>query len=165
MTQKSLENHFVVAQLAKEKAAKSRVPEAEWAEVLQRGLEGLRGQDVDLTGLEKIARACSSPKQFALMVRLISHHCRTHGQGRKVFDLITKHITMTVFSLSEWIASLEVFADWLDQHHQQLDFLNMLNYLQCCTQLPDAKAPGAKLQDALMQAIDKYGVSWAAAKK
>lgn len=165
MTKNSRKNHFLVGELAAEKASKSKASAVEWADVLQRGLEGLRGQDIDLEGLEQIARACSSPRQFALMVRLISHHCRTHGQGRKVFDVIKKHISMTVFSLSEWIDSLEYFGDWLDENGHSLDFLNMLNYLQCCTQLPDAKTPGAKLKPMLEEAIDKFGVAWAAVKK
>jgi hypothetical protein len=151
---------FPIEVLSAEKAAETPHSVEEWAEVLQRGLEGLRGADVDLHSLSKIVRACTSPKQYARMVRLISQACRTQGKGRQVFELLDRHTSSTVFSLSEWILSLEYFAEWLDDKHYALDFLNMLNYIQCCTQLPDAKTPGANLLQTVKEAIDKFGVSW-----
>lgn len=158
-------SHFVVAELAAEKAKRTSIAEKEWADVLQRGLQGLRGQDVELEGLEQVAQACSTPRQFALMVRLISQHCRGHGQGKKVFELIRQNVSTTVFSLAEWIESLEYFTDWLEKNGEQIDFLNMLNYLQCCTHLPDAKTPGAKLKPTLVESIQKFGVTWTGLKK
>lgn len=153
-------SRFVIAEIAAEKASGGGASIEEWSDVMHRGLEGLRGQDVEPAGLGQIVRACRTPKQFALMVRLISQHCRTHGTGKEIFELIRKHRDQTVFSLSEWIDALDYFADWLEQNHYSLDFINMLNYLQCCTLLPDAKSPGAKLDAILRDAIPKYGVSW-----
>ncbi|GEM_PF-4468098 len=158
-------SRFVVADIARENAARSGVSLEDWSDVLRRGLEGLRGQDVEPEGLAQIARACRTPKQFALMVRLISQHCRATGTGKEIFELIRKHRDQAVFSLTEWMDALDTFTDWLESNHHNLDFLNMLNYIQCATLLPEAKSPGAHLEEVLLFSIEKYGVSWATSRR
>ena len=152
---------FNVVQLATRMESQTAHTYAEWEQVLSRALLGFRGQDLDYVGLERIVLACGNPSQFAVMVRLMSQYCRASGGGREVYKMIDEHIEPTTFVLSEWVQALEFFANWLDKRKKAIDFQNMLNYIACCTELGNAKQPGANLTDIVRQSIDEYGVDWA----
>ena len=137
--------NFNVRSIAALKYKETQYPEVDWVKALESARQSLKFIEIDYQSLELIAMACRSPAQFTVITRLIYQYGKSHPHGALISELILKNVNDSPFSLSDWIAAIEYFYQWLETNHRKTDFLPMLKYLECCVVSPEAKEGGQTL--------------------
>jgi hypothetical protein len=133
---------FDMKSLATRKHLESGHDEVEWSRVLETAHQSLKLIGIDYSGLEQFVLASSSPEKLTVLVRLIYQYGRSHHQGNQIPDILLNLTNESPFSLSDWVDAIHYFHQWLNEHHRKIDFLSMLQYLECCVASPDAKEGG-----------------------
>lgn len=104
------------------------------------------------------AEACATPKQFSLLVEAFDEHAKEHPYAPNGFNLLADHVDDSPDSLSDWIAAIEYFYDWLGQNKRSAPGLaQMLEYLSCCVESQANLPHKESLQDVLTDMLDRYG--------
>lgn len=136
---------FDVQLLTFKKHHETQHAEVEWSRALETARQSLKFIEMNDLSLEHIALASASPRQFTAIVRLIYQYGKSHPHGARVSDLVLGHVNDSPFSLSDWLDAIEYFYGWLEKNQRNVDFLSMLNYLECCVASQDARESGQTL--------------------
>jgi hypothetical protein len=125
--------------LAQKKSQENGLDEASWFKVFDSAQQTLKDVDVDYQIIEYIALASRTPEQFAVMARLIYQYIKSNASGEQITEIILTLVNQSPFALGDWIDSVHYFYQWLLAHRKKIDFVPMLQYLECCVASPDAK--------------------------
>ncbi|MEO0794090.1 MAG: hypothetical protein AAFX93_02955 [Verrucomicrobiota bacterium] len=129
-----------------------------WLEALSEGAFLQEEANLGEEGFEMMARACTSPKQFAIIVESFDEHAKEHPDMPNAYQLLVDHVDESNHNLSEWVAALEYFYDWLAQQKQKAPgLLSMLEYLSCCAESQSSLPHQESLPDVLTDMLDRYG--------
>lgn len=148
---------FEVSSLANKKSAETKHDRIDWVKALESARLSLKFTDINYQSLEAIALASRSPAKFTAISRLIYQYGKSHLNGANITDLILESTNESPFSLSDWIDAIEHFYLWLEKNNRKIDFLTMLEYLQCCVASPDAKEGGQTLSALLEDMLNVHG--------
>lgn len=148
---------FDVRTIAERKYRETSHPQMEWLAVLETARQSLKLVDIDYPSLEQFALASRNPKDFTSLVRLIYQYGRSHPFGEEISDVLFSYVNESPFSLSDWIEALAYFYGWLDRNRRPIDFLSMLEYLQCCVASPDAREMGQTLSALVRDMLEVAG--------
>ncbi len=130
---------FNVRILAQRKYQESGIEESSWLKVFESAQQTLKEFEVDYQIIEYIALASRTPEQFAVMSRLIYQFIKSNASGEQVTEMFLNLVNQSPFAIGDWIDSINYFHQWLISNRKKIDFVPMLQYLECCVASPDAK--------------------------
>ena len=148
---------FDVRALAALKHRETQHAEIEWTKALESARQSLKFIDIDFQSLELMALASRAPSKFTTLTRLIYQYGKSHPHGDQISDLILEYTNNSPFSLSDWIDTIDTFYRWLGDRDRKIDFLPMLNYLDCCVASPDAREGGQTFTQLLEDMLKVAG--------
>jgi hypothetical protein len=151
------ELNFDILQLAQLRSSETGHTVSGWTQALELALQSLKFMSIDPKVLEQIAKASGSPETFVMMTRLMYRYGKSYLNGQSVGELIFEFTDKSRYSLSDWVDAIQTFHTWLGENKRKVDFLKMLNYLECVCASRDSKEGGQTLPTLLMDYLKTFG--------
>lgn len=131
--------------LASVKSKETESFEQDWLSVLEQAQLALNRCFLTEEDCQQLALASSEPTKFNVIIRLIYSHSKQNPHREPATVLIKRLVNSTPFSMSDWVDAIFYFYQWLNKNNRKVNFLSMLNYLECCSASTDAREPGQTL--------------------
>jgi hypothetical protein len=148
---------FDIRTLADRRHEEGSFDKTDWTKAFESARQTLKLTETDAQILEYLAISAPSPQQFTIMTRLIYQYTKSQAHGEQISALILDIVNGSAFSLTDWIESINFFYAWLNERKRKIDFVSMLQYLECCVAAQDAKQPGITLQTLLQDMLNVHG--------
>lgn len=147
-----------IEEMASELAGDDKSQYMAWYDALSEGAFLMGEVHLGERAFKLTADACRTPKQFSLLVEAFDEHAKVHPYAPNGFNLLVDHVDDSPDSLSDWIAAIEYFYDWLSQNQRPAPGLaQILEYLSCCVESQAQLPHRESLPDVLADMLDRYG--------
>lgn len=104
-----------------------------------------------------LREGCSRPEQLALVLRLLSTPSRLAPDGRGAFRQLLQRADESDFDIRDWIAALEIFYRWLEEHNRKASLDEALGYLSCCAEAADQQPDSGSLASCTTDMLNQWG--------
>jgi hypothetical protein len=143
-----------LAALKEQETKHSRV---EWSQAFKTARQSLKYRDARNKDLRLIALASSSPAKFTTVTRLMYQYSKLHPLNPPVGEVLLQEVDQSPYSMGDWIDTIDRFHNWLSDRERKVDFLAMLNYLDCCAASSEATEGGQKFSEVLDFMLQVFG--------
>lgn len=145
-----------IKDLAFQKSKEIASFEHEWTRALKWAQVTLSQSVLSEEGFKQLVLASNKPEKFTLLIRLIYSYSKQNPHREPAPAKLQCLVDSTSFTMSDWVDAIFYFHHWLENNHRKINFLSMLNYLECCSNSPDANEPGQTLESLLRDMLNLF---------
>ncbi len=87
----------------------------------------------------------------------LSHALKTLPDKSYAGNLLFEHVDKSPYDLRDWIISLKIFKQYIEENSKPVNVETIFGYIGCCSESPENKILKYKLPDLLNKMLNEYG--------
>ena len=140
-------------ELSTQMAAKANQPEAIWSVAVGKAWGLLSSRWMSEAELEALVLASSSPQQLVIFVG----YAHKAASEDTYSETVLSRVDNSDYNLAGWLKAVEIFHNWLTQHHKTTNLEMMLGYLACYTDGSPNTPTELGFAEVVLGMLEQYG--------